>query len=244
MKNSKKDWFKRIRLAFNAFSEEPFSAYQKRCLTPLLNSRAITPPKKDVFKALESVPFEKVKIIFLGQDPYYQVDKKTSFATGLAFALNPKILQRTPRRKLREGISLTKILHAASAELKIGLAKDLDTTLEAWAEQGVLLLNTALTTKPTEAGAHTGNWKRFIAALILALNSHKRPLIFVLTCKTAKEFSPLISSRHQVFYNYKHPSRCWRVYANNTYKGTPVKFFALTKEAGVNWEKAFTPPMN
>ena len=239
MKNAKREWFKKISLTFNAFSEESFTAYQKRCLTPLLNSQNITPPKIDVFKALEKVPFEKVKVVILGQDPCHQVVKGTSYATGLAFALNPRVLQRTSLAKLGAGRSLKKILRAISAELSVELPKTPDTSLETWAEQGVLLLNAALTTRPSAAGAHQEPWKRFMAALVLALNSHERPLVFVLTCKAAKEFLPLISSRHQVFFNYKHPSRCWRVYATADCKGKPVSFFSLKQPNKINWDSVF-----
>ena len=239
MGNCKKDWFKRIGLTFNAFSEESFSAYQKRCLTPLLNSKKITPPKGDVFKALEKVPFENVKIIILGQDPCYQVKRGNSYATGLAFALNPKVMQAYPLANINAGRSLKKILRAVSLELRVKLPEKPDTTLETWASQGVLLLNAALTTKPSAAGAHYVPWKKFVAALILALNSHPRPLVFVLTCKAAKEFLPLISTRHQVYFNYKHPSRCWRVYNTPTCKGKPVSFFTLTKPHKIKWESVF-----
>lgn len=239
MGNHKKDWFKRISQTFNAFSEESFLAYQKRCLTPLLNSKKITPPKCDVFKALERVPFENVKIVIIGQDPCCQVKKGNSYATGLAFALNPKVMQRTPRGEINAGRSLNKILRAISTELCIKLPAKPDTTLETWASQGVLLLNAALTTRPLIAGAHHEPWKRFVAALVLVLNSHPRPLVFVLTCKAAKEFYPLISPRHQIYFNYKHPSRCWRIYNTPTCKGKPVSFFTLTVPRKIKWEAVF-----
>ena len=239
MENAKKDWFKRIGLSFNSFSTESFSTYQKRCLDPILNSQNIAPPKCKVFKALEKVPFKNVKVVILGQDPGYQVVKGDFYATGLAFALNPKVLQRAPFSKLHGGRSLRKILLAVSRELCIKLPEAPDTTLETWAEQGVLLLNAALTTRPLETGAHQTAWKKFVAALVLALNSHERPLVFVLTCKAAKVFLPLISSRHQVFFNYKHPSRCWRIYTTPNCKGKPVDFFRLTRRNKINWESVF-----
>ncbi|MDD2806500.1 MAG: uracil-DNA glycosylase [Elusimicrobiales bacterium] len=239
MGNHKKDWFKRISQTFNAFSEESFSAYQKRCLTPLLNSKRITPPKSDVFKALERVPYTSVKIVIIGQDPCYQVKKGNSYATGLAFALNPKAIQHTSLGETNAGRSLKKILRAVSTELHVKSPNKPDTTLETWAAQGVLLLNAALTTRPSLAGTHQAQWKKFVAALVLALNSHTRPLIFVLTCKAAKDFLPLISARHQVFFNYKHPSRCWRVYSTPACKGKPISFFRLTKPSKIRWASVF-----
>lgn len=237
--SAKKDWFKRIGLIFNSISTESFSAYRQNCLAPLLNSGNITPPRMHVYKALEKVSFDNVKVVVMGQDPSYRIVKGVHSATGLAFALNPDIVQKAPLSKLRDGKSLRKILRAASGELRIALPTNPDTSLETWAEQGVLLINAALTTTPSIAGAHQMQWKKFIAALILALNSHKQRIDFVLTCKAAKAFAPLISSRHRIFFNYKHPSRCWRVYATPNCKGKPVNFFRLTKRSEIDWGAVF-----
>ncbi len=239
MGNSRKDWFNRVALKFEMVSPEPFSQYMEKCLAPLLRSGDITPPQKDVYRALDLVPFDKVRIVILGQDPAYQVEGKVHYATGLAFALNPKIVSKVALSKIKGGKSLREIFRAVRLELKADVCDRPDTSLESWAEQGVLLLNTALTTQITIAGAHRKEWRLFVAALILALNTHKRSLTFVLTCNAAKDFLPLISSRHKVFFNYKHPSRCWRVYKNANCTGTPIRFFQMAKNKGINWKSVF-----
>lgn len=244
LKKSKLGWFRRIRRAFTSPEGESFGAYGRRILTPLINSEAVTPPKKLVFKALELVPFENVKIVLLGQDPYPQVEDGISFATGLAFALNPEILKRNPGVKLgTKALSLRKILNALSSELKIERPENPETSLESWAKQGVLLLNLALTTSRGKPGSHTKAWHEFISTLIKVLNSHKKSLIFVLTCKEAREFKSQIAPHHQIFFNYKHPSRCWRISDKPKLKEPNIHFFALTTSRGlVNWETVFKTP--
>jgi uracil-DNA glycosylase len=233
---TRKDWFKRVSKTFNAFANEPFGSYLQTCINPLISSGKITPPKSQIYRALELVPFEKVKVVILGQDPIPHVEGDLYSATGLAFALNPKVLAKNPTANLGlKARSLTKILKNLRSELKITSKSTPEVSLESWAKQGILLLNTALTTRPGKPEAHLEDWKQFLAALILALNSHKRSLIFVLTCKPAKEFFPLISSHHRVFFNYKHPSRCWEIYDTPTCSGKPLNFFKLTTREKINW---------
>lgn len=229
-KSTKQDWTKRIRKTFNAFSPVPFSTYKSKTISPVLKLQSTVPHAKNVYKALELVPFEKVKVVFLGQDPYYQTKGKESYATGLAFALNPKILKDTELHRLKGGKSLRSIFKALASE--IGTCPT-DTTLTAWAHQGVLLLNSSLTTKQGEPGAHDRVWRGFLAAVILALNERKEPISYVLTCKRAKKLLPLIAPHHKIYFNYKHPSRCWRI--TNTI-GQPVNFFSeVAKTQKIHW---------
>lgn len=236
LRKSKTDWFFRIRQTFNAFSAEPFGTYLQTCINPIIAAGAITPPKKQIYRALELVPFEKVKVVILGQDPISHVEGSLFSATGLAFALNPKVLEKYPSTSLGlKARSLTKILKMLRQELGVKSTNSPEVSLESWAKQGVLLLNTALTTRPGAPEAHLKEWKQFLAALILALNSHSRSIIFVLTCKPAKEFFPLIASHHRVFFNYKHPSRCWEIYNTPNCSGKPLNFFKLTSKEIINW---------
>ncbi|MBU2575290.1 MAG: uracil-DNA glycosylase [Elusimicrobia bacterium] len=228
---AKQEWTERIQKTFNAFSPISFSAYKSKTISPVLKTKSTVPHAKNVYKALELVPFEKVKVVFLGQDPYYQAKGKEPYATGLAFALNPKILKDTELHRLKGGKSLRSIFKALTNEL--GNCPT-DTTLTTWAQQGVLLLNSSLTTKRGTPGAHDRIWRGFLAAVILALNAKKESVSYVLTCKRAKNLLPLIAPHHKIYFNYKHPSRCWRV--TNT-KGQPVKFFReITKAHAIQWD--------
>lgn len=228
---AKQDWFTRIRKTFKTFSPISFRDYKKQTISTVLKEKDSVPRSKNVYKALELVPFKKVKVVVLGQDPYYQVKGRETYATGLAFALNPKILRDTDLRRLQGGKSLRTILKTVGEELH---GQPTDTTLTDWARQGVLLLNTALTTKQGKAGAHDKVWRSFLAALILSLNNREESITYVLTCKRAKNLLPLISRHHKIYFNYKHPSRCWRT---TDRKGQAVKFFSESKKShGIRWD--------
>lgn len=204
---------------------------------PLLKQKETTPKLKDVYKAFDLVPFEKVRVVILGQDPYYQVLGKETYATGLAFALNPKILKTGKLQTLKGGKSLRTILKAVGTELRRKGSDTPATDLEEWAKEGVLLLNTALTTRQNAPGAHLNAWKNFIASVILALNARTESIYYVLTCESAKTLAPLIQPPHKVFFNYKHPSRCWRISPHLKAKKAEIKFFKTThKNMGINWD--------
>ncbi len=196
-----------------------------------MKAKTSVPRAKDVYKVLELVPFEKVRVVILGQDPYYQVAGREPYATGIAFALNPRILKNKELRCLRGGKSLRSMLKAVHDELNE--TRNIDTSLESWAKQGVLLLNTALTTETGKSGAHVKAWRGFISALILSLNARQESLVFVLTCSAAKSFSPLIAPHHQIYLASRHPSRCWRIFEPS---GRPVRFFLKIKnQFGIQW---------
>lgn len=236
MGKTRKDWFSRIQKAHNAFAEVPFSIYYRTRIRPLFKDSRTTPKLSDAFKAFELVPFDKVKVVIIGQDPYYQVSGQDTYATGLAFALNPKILKDIKLKSLKGGKSLRTILNAIAAEVKRPVSDSPATDLESLAHQGVLLLNTALTTQRNAPKSHLKAWKSFTAAVLLALNSKKTPIHYVLTCESAKAFAPLILSPHKIFFNYKHPSRCWRVSTRLKQKKAEINFFKETqKRLGINW---------
>lgn len=234
--NPRKDWFNRIRTTFNAFSDVSFSTYHRERILPLLKNKKTTPRIKDVYKAFDLVPFEKVRVVILGQDPYYQVLGKETYATGLAFALNPKILKTGKLKTLKGGKSLRTILKAVGTELGKKVSDTPTTDLESWAKEGVLLLNTALTTRYNTPKAHLNAWKGFIASVILALNAKTESIYYVLTCESAKAVAPLIRPPHKVLFNYKHPSRCWRVSSRLKEKKAEINFFKTTqRNLGINW---------
>jgi len=236
MKKSRKDWLFRIRKAHNAFSDVPFSVYYRDRIMPLFKDTQTTPRRKVAFKAFDLVPFEKVKVVIVGQDPYYQIADRETYATGLAFALNPKILKNVKLKALKGGKSLRTILKAIALELGESLSDTPATDLESLAGDGVLLLNAALTTRQNQPNAHVKIWKSFTASVLLALNARKESIYYVLTCESAKVFAPLIQAPHKIFFNYKHPSRCWRVSSRLKQKRAEINFFRETRNSlGINW---------
>jgi len=239
MNKNRKDWFARIQRAHNTFSEIPFSVYYRTRIRPLFNNPKTTPKLNIAFKAFELVPFEKVKVVIVGQDPSSQVLGSETYATGLAFALNPKVLNNTTLNALKAGKSLRTILKAIATELSEPISETPATDLRSLAYDGVLLLNTALTTQRNVSKAHLKVWKSFTAAVFLALNSRTEPIYYVLTCESAKAFAPLIHAPHKIFFNYKHPTRCWRVSSRLKQKKAEINFFSVTKKRfGINWAAA------
>ena len=136
-------------------------------------AKAIYPPKELVFNAFQKTPFEKVKVVIMGQDPYHAPGQ----AHGLSFSV-PKGIALPP--------SLQNIFKELSADT--GFSIPSHGCLNSWAEQGVLLLNATLTVRESEPMSHHGRgWETFTDAVISKLGEKKDPLIFVLWGKSAQE---------------------------------------------------------
>lgn len=148
----------------------------------------VYPDRANVFRALQLTPYDKVKVVIIGQDPYHN-----GLADGLAFSSgNPKIFPK----------SLINIL--AEVKSEFGSVQSIP-SLEGWAKQGVLLLNTALTVRKGQAGSHSNiGWSNFTEAIIEALNK-KEFLIYLLWGKYAQSFTTKINERHLVLTS-GHPS--------------------------------------
>ena len=133
----------------------------------------IYPSKKDVFNALEQTPFDKVKVVIMGQDPYHGPGQ----AHGLSFSV-PKGIAIPP--------SLRNIYLELKSDLAIEPPKHGD--LSSWAQQGVLLLNATLTVRKNSPKSHYGyGWERFTHSIIEALCQRDTPTIFLLWGRSAQE---------------------------------------------------------
>ncbi|HEY1378068.1 MAG TPA: uracil-DNA glycosylase, partial [Gemmataceae bacterium] len=152
----------------------------------------VFPPEPDVFNALKLTPFDEVKVVILGQDPYHDDGQ----AHGLAFSVRPGV---TPPPSLRNIFK----------ELRddVGCPKPANGNLEPWANQGVLLLNTVLTVRAHQPHSHRGKgWEKFTDAAIEAVGAKDDPVVFVLWGAPAQKKTPLIdTSRHTVLKS-PHPS--------------------------------------
>lgn len=155
-------------------------------------SHVIYPPKKDIFKALNSTPFEKVKVVILGQDPYHEKNQ----ANGLSFSVNPGV-DLPP--------SLKNIFKELESDLKIKNNHNGD--LQFWANQGVLLLNTVLTVRDGMANSHKNHgWEIFTDEIIKQLSAKNESVIFVLWGKNAQNKIKLIDTRKNKIITSSHPS--------------------------------------
>ena len=153
---------------------------------------SVFPEEKNVFRALELTPFESVKVVILGQDPYHGFGQ----AHGLSFSV-------------QKGIPLPPSLRNIYKELQEDLGGELPTEgdLSHWAKQGVLLLNTVLTVEEGNANSHKGmGWERLTNRLIESLNELNHPVIFILWGKPAQDKEKLITNPSHVILKSPHPS--------------------------------------
>lgn len=167
-----------------------------------MQKHEIVPPKDDIFKAFLRCPYDKLNVVFLGQSPYPQ----KGIATGLAFGNKEgtHIDEYSPSlRVIKESV-----IKYCSNDLPFGYVDDLFPTLERWAEQGILLLNSALTINVGEPDSHLGLWRTFISKLIKNISTKKPDTIFVLFGETAKSFIGFIDNNNYICS--PHPAYCAR----------------------------------
>ena len=158
--------------------------------------KVIFPPSPLIFNAFNHTPFEQVRVVIIGQDPYHGQDKGQPQAHGLSFSV-PHGVDLPP--------SLQNIYKEIAADLSIKMGKMGDLT--PWAEQGVLLLNATLTVEQSKAGAHQGKgWEQFTDAAIAALNAHREGLVFVLWGSYAQKKGAFIDEQKHLVLKSVHPS--------------------------------------
>jgi uracil-DNA glycosylase len=151
----------------------------------------VYPPEDEVFTALERTPYDRVKVMILGQDPYHGPGQ----AHGLAFSVRPGV---------RPPPSLANIFKELKTEMGCPVPKN--GSLVPWAEQGVLLLNAVLTVREGEPNSHKGKgWETFTDAVIRALAARPDPVVFVLWGGYAAKKEALIGAPHFI-HKSAHPS--------------------------------------
>lgn len=191
--------------------------------------KRIFPAQQKMFNAFKYTPFNDVKVVILGQDPYPSL----GLADGLAFSSNiPTVCPA----------SLRNILKEVEEDIHNGLSLERTSTysLETWAKQGVLLLNTALTVEANDAGSHVLLWNPFTVNVLNILNEQKEDLIFLLWGKQANFFKIYIDSNKHYILEAAHPSPL-AMNAKNNFSG--CKHFSKTnlilteklKKEPINW---------
>ena len=153
----------------------------------------VYPPAKFIFNAFNLTPFDKVKVVILGQDPYHGPNQ----ANGLAFSVNDNI--PTPP-------SLVNIYKEIKTDLGIE-TKNKNGNLESWAKQGVLMLNATLTVKAAQAGSHQNKgWEKFTDAVVKILSEQKENLVFILWGSYAQKKGSVIDENKHLVIKSPHPS--------------------------------------
>lgn len=161
-------------------------------LTRKSHRAVIYPPGAEIFNAMNSTPFEQVRVVILGQDPYHGPGQ----AHGLCFSVLPGV--RIPP-------SLANIYREIQADL--GIAPPHHGYLQSWAEQGVFLLNAVLTVERGQAGSHQGKgWERFTDTIVQLLNDEREGLVFMLWGSYAMKKGAVIDSRKHLVLKAPHPS--------------------------------------
>ncbi len=157
------------------------------------NGYTMLPKSEEVFNAFNHTPFDAVKIVLLGQDPYHGVGQ----AHGLSFSV-------------RKGIAIPPSLQNIYKELQTdipGFQYPTHGELTQWADQGVLLLNATLTVRLSQAGSHQNKgWEQFTDQAIASLSEHREGLIFMLWGKFAQNKIPLINTNKHHVLIAAHPS--------------------------------------
>jgi uracil-DNA glycosylase len=171
---------------------KPYFSELKEFLMEERKRFRIFPPGSLIFNAFSHTSFEKVKVVFLGQDPYHGAGQ----AHGLCFSV-PDGVARPP--------SLINILKELEADL--GIPASSRGNLEKWADQGVLLLNAILTVRENQAGSHQNHgWEIFTDAVIRTLSEKRQNLVFVLWGNYAIAKKQLIDANRHHILTAAHPS--------------------------------------
>lgn len=162
--------------------------------------KPICPAQDDVFKAFNLCKYRDCKVVFIGQDPYPQKE----VATGILFG------NRADTKEEDWSPSL-KIVRDAVIDLhRPHNLITFDPTLESWAKQGILMINSALTVEMNKAGSHTMLWRPFISKLLKNMSEVNTGIIYVLFGGTAKTFKPYIGKFNDVL-EVEHPAYFARI---------------------------------
>jgi uracil-DNA glycosylase len=186
--------------------------------------KTIYPPSPLIFNAFNHTPFENVRVVIIGQDPYHGPHQ----AHGLSFSV-PAGVDLPP--------SLQNIFKEISADLGLKMSKNGDLTR--WAEQGVLLLNATLTVEQAQAGSHQNKgWEQFTDTAIAALNKHRAGLVFVLWGSYAQKKGAFIDANKHLVLKSVHPSplSAHRGFFGNRQFSTINQYLTQLGQAPIDWQ--------
>ena len=173
--------------------DQPYMGKLKQFLvTEREKGKRIFPKGNEWFHALDATPLDKVRVVILGQDPYHGEGQ----AHGLCFSV-------------KHGVKIPPSLVNIHKEMRsdLGVEPPLHGNLEAWAQQGVLLLNAVLTVEAGIAASHQGKgWERFTDAIIRQLNDQPRPIVFILWGAYAQKKAAFVDRSRHLVLTSAHPS--------------------------------------
>lgn len=181
------------------------------------------PPGSLIFNAFDLCPFDKVKVVILGQDPYHEPGQ----AEGLCFSV-------------ADGVPFPPSLQNIFKEISADLGRPQPTTgsLRRWAEQGVLLLNATLTVRCHAAGSHQGHgWETFTDAVIRKLSAEREHLVFILWGSYAQRKGQVIDRTRHLLLQSAHPSplSAYRGFFGNHHFSKCNEYLIAHGEQPINW---------
>ena len=200
----RRSWYEMLKPSFETQSFQNLQSF----LEEEHKKYTIYPKEDNIFAAINAIPFENVKVVIIGQDPYHEPNQ----AHGLSFSVQGD----TPLPP-----SLENIFKEIESDLNIKCSKSGDLTR--WAKQGVLLLNSVLTVRRGQANSHKGHgWEEITGKIIELLSNREKPLVFLLWGANAASFADKIKPWHLVlkgphpsplsayrgFFGCKHFSKC------------------------------------
>ncbi len=186
--------------------------------------KVIFPPSPLIFNAFNKTPFDIVRVVIIGQDPYHSDGQ----AHGLSFSV-PYGIAQPP--------SLHNIFKEIASDLNINMSRNGDLT--PWADQGVLLLNATLTVEQAKAGSHQNKgWEQFTDAAIAALNKHREGLVFVLWGSYAQKKVTMIDEQKHLILKSVHPSplSAYRGFFGNHQFSMINQYLTRQGQLPINWQ--------
>lgn len=213
----------------NEWDKVLIDEYKKEYFKELVNfikneykTKIIYPKASDMFNAMKLTPYSDIKVVILGQDPYHGEGE----AHGLSFSV-------------KEGITLPPSLVNIFKELysDIGIKRNKG-TLDDWAEQGVLLLNTVLTVEKDKPNSHKGKgWELFTDAIVKKINEKEDPVVFILWGNNARLKKGLITNPKHLIIESSHPSpfSCRNGFEGSHPFSKTNKFLSVNCKKTINW---------
>lgn len=187
------------------------------------SSRQVFPPASKIFAAFDACPFDQVKVVILGQDPYHDVGQ----ANGLCFSVAP-------------GIAMPPSLVNIFKEIRDDLGKPMPENgdLSRWANQGVLLLNATLTVEAHKAASHQGKgWEQFTDEVIMRLAQDREGLVFMLWGSYAIKKGAFIDRNRHLVLTSPHPSplSAYRGFFGNKHFSRANEYLTSQDKTPIEW---------
>ncbi|API87986.1 uracil-DNA glycosylase [Marinilactibacillus sp. 15R] len=193
------------------------------------NTETIYPKKENIWQAFEWTPYNEVKAVILGQDPYHGINQ----AHGLAFSVKPEVKLppslKNIYKELQDDLNITPVEHGY---------------LKSWAKQGVLMLNTILTVRAGQAHSHKNvGWELLTDEVIKALNEREKPIVFILWGTPAQKKRAMIDeAKHKVITSV-HPSplAAYRGFFGSKPFSKTNEFLRQSNQEPIDWKLPVDP---